>query len=422
MAVTAPLNLDRQEPTRLVRARRQALERFTATGFPGRRLESWRFTEHGLSADTPLNRAPDTPVAADRLPLPVSGDSHRLSFVNGRFAPGLSWLRNLPANALVASLGQALRTHPELVEAHLGQLPGLENQPFVDLNSAMWEDGAFVYLPAGTVLEAPLQLVYYASGTDTANYPRTLIVLGENTQATIVEDYLGEGAYLTCPVTEIDLAHNAILDYHALKHEADSARHLGAVRMRQAASSRLTGYFVSDSGLVSRSDLFTTLGPGAECALTGLTLVSEGQLGDYHVQMDHASAHASSKQLFKSVLEGRSRAVFDGIIKVHPQAQKSDASQQSRNLLLSPRAIADANPRLEILADDVKCSHGATIGFLDPEALFYLQSRGIGADEARALLVYAFANEAIEHMTLDLLRDRLEQRLSARLYPIALEG
>jgi Fe-S cluster assembly protein SufD len=407
----------RKESAGLAALRRTALERFLALGVPSSRWESWRFTDVSTLAKTRFSRAGDAPVDAARLPPPLGDTGQRLVFVNGRYSPGLSRVESLPKGVIVSSLEEALRTHPAVVEAYLGRLPGLEDHPFTALNTAFWEDGAFVCLPQGAMLEAPLQLVFFASGEQTVNYPRTLIVAEEASQVTIVEDYRGMGAYLSCPVTEIDAADGAVLEHYKVQEEDPRAWHLGGLRLRQGRDSQATLHLLSSSGLLVRTDVVARLdGEGANCTLNGLTLVAGGQLGDQHIRVEHTKPHGTSRQLFKGVLAGKSRTVFDGMIHVCKDAQKTDASQSNRNLLLSRRALANSNPRLEILTDDVKCSHGSTIGFLDPDALFYLRARGIGATQARALLVYAFANDIIERIRLMPLRERLEGLLAERLY------
>jgi Fe-S cluster assembly protein SufD len=411
----------RNEPQTMLERRRQALKRYESLGIPASRWEAWRFTDINALAQTSFSRSGNVPIEAALLPK-LEGHCHRLVFVNGRFVPSLSRLDAFPAKAMMASLGQALLTHPELVEAHLDCLPGLEEHPFVALNSAFWEDGAFVYLPKGVVLDYPLHLICYASGADTVNYPRVLIILEEASQATIVEDFRGDGQYLTCPLTEIELAAGAVLEHYKVQEESLQAWHLGGLRLRQDRDSRLQGQLLSNGGLLVRTDIFALLdGEGAECQLSGLTLVGEGQLGDQHLRVEHAKPHGTSRQLFKAVLQGKSRTVFDGLIHVHKNAQKTDASQTNRNLLLSKLALANSNPRLEILADDVKCSHGSSTGFLDQDALFYLRSRGIGEAEAHAMLVYAFANDIVERIRLNPLRQRLEELLAQRLNPDAVE-
>jgi len=409
-------NAGRREPDALYRQRQQALLRFEKLGLPTNRQEAWRFTDVSALNKVHFARAGDAPVDADALPA-LEGHVHRLVFINGRFARGLSRLQSLPDQALVASVGQALRTHPELIQAHLDQIPGLTDHPFAALNSAFWEDGAFVYLPRGVELAYPLHIVCYSSGAETMSYPRHLIVLEEGAQATVVEDYSGEKHCLHCPVTDIRLGADAGLTFHKIQDASAEDWHLGGLRLQQARASRFDSYHLSLGGPLTRTDVAASLdGPGAECLLTGLTLAGDGELGDQHLRIEHTSPQAHSRQLFKNVLTGKGRTVFDGMIHVRQDAQQTEAVQTNRNLLLSREALAHSNPRLEILADDVKCSHGSTTGFLEPDALFYLRSRGISLAEAQALLVFAFANDCIERIRLPALRERLENVLRRRLH------
>ncbi len=411
----AAFTADRREPDAIARLRREGLDRFASLGWPTRQQEAWRLADLGALAQIDLQRPADALVDAGVLPT-LDLPAHRLTFVNGRFAPGLSRLRELPGQALIASLGQALLTHPERIEPHLERLPGLSQHPFAALNTAFWEDGAFVYLPRTTVAETPLHLIFHATGDDIAVYPRLLLVLEDGAQATVVVEYRGKGRYLNAPVAELQLGAGAVLHYHQVQEEASQAFHLGGVRVRQGRDSQANLHLVSFGGQLARTDLDTLLdGEGASCVLNGLILANDRQMGDYHVRVEHAQPHGSSEQLFKSVLDGQARSVFDGMIHVRPHAQKTDARQSNRNLLLSKQARANANPRLEILADDVKCGHGSTTGFLNPDALFYLRARGIPAEQARTLLVHAFANDSLNRIQLTPLRERLASSLADRL-------
>ena len=405
----------RREPDIIARLRREGFDRFTSLGWPTRQQEAWRFTDLHALAQIDLQRPADALVDAGALPA-LDLPTHRLTFVNGRFAPGLSRLRELPDQALIASLGQALLTHPERIEPHLERLPGLSQHPFAALNTAFWEDGAFVYLSRATVVETPIHLIFHAAGDGIAVYPRLLLVLEDGAQATVVVEYRGEGRYLNAPVAELQLGAGALLHYHQVQEEASPAFHLGGIRVRQDRDSQANLHLVSFGGQLARTDLDTLLdGEGAGCMLNGLIVGRDAQVGDFHVRVEHAQPRGTSEQLFKSVLDGKARAVFDGMIHVRPHAQKTDARQTNRNLLLSKRAQANANPRLEILADDVKCGHGSTTGFLNPDALFYLRARGIPAEQARGLLVHAFANDSLNRIQLTPLRERLTGSLAARL-------
>ena len=413
---------NRREPDAIARLRREAFDRFETLGWPTRQQEAWRLTDLSALQTLALQPPADALVDAGTLPT-LDGPTHRLVFVNGRFAPGLSHVRELPDRALIASLGQALLTHSQLIESRLDRLPGLEQHPFAALNTAFWEDGAVVHLPRGTVIEEPIHLIFHAAGDDARLHPRLLLALEEGAQATVVVEYRGAGRSLNAPLAELDLGAGALLHYHQIQEEAPQAFHLGAIRVRQDRASEANLHLISVGGQLARTDLAVLLdGEGASCSLNGLTLARDQQYGDYHVRVEHAQPHGTSEQRFKSVLDGKARSVFDGMIYVCPGAQKTDARQTSRNLLLSRQAQAHSNPRLEILADDVKCGHGSTTGFLDPDAEFYLRARGIPAAQARALLVHAFANDNLNQIRLTPLRERLARLLADRLALDITEG
>jgi Fe-S cluster assembly protein SufD len=406
----------RREPDGIAKLRRTAFDRFDKLGLPTRQQEAWRLTDLSALQAITWQRPGDALVDAGTLPTLDKTPTHRLVFVNGRFAPGLSRLRDLPGKTLVASLGQALLTHPELIEPHLDRLPGLQQYPFAALNMAFWEDGAFIHLPQGTALETPIHLVFQTIGDHLAVHPRLLLVMAANTQATVVVEYGGQGGYLSGPVAELAVGEGAVLDYHQMQEEAAGAFHLGGLRVQQERASQARLHLISLGGQLARVDLEAVLdGEGASCQINGLTLARDQQFSDCHVRVEHAQPHGTSEQLFKSVLEDKANTVFDGMIHVRQHAQKTDARQTSRNLLLSKQAHAHANPRLEILADDVKCGHGSSTGFLDPDAEFYLRARGIPAAQARALLVHAFANDSLNRIHLTPLRERMARVLAGRL-------
>jgi len=406
----------RREPDAIAKLRRTAFDCFDKLGLPTRQQEAWRLTDLSALQAITWQRPGDAPVDAGTLPTLDKTPTHRLVFVNGRFTPSLSRLRELPGKALVASLGQALLTHPELIEPHLDRLPGLQQHPFAALNMAFWEDGAFIHLPHGMVSETPIHLVFHTTGDHLAAHPRLLLVMADNTQATVVVEYGGQGRYLNGPVAELAVGEGAVLDYHQIQEEAPGAFHLGGIRLRQERASQAHLHLISLGGQLARVDLEALLdGEGASCQINGLTLARDQQFSDCHVRVEHAQPHGTSEQVFKNVLEDKARTVFDGMIHVRQHAQKTDARQTSRNLLLSKQAHAHSNPRLEILADDVKCGHGSSTGFLDPDAEFYLRARGIPAAQARALLVHAFANDSLNRIRLTPLRERMARVLAGRL-------
>ncbi|MGF1528751.1 MAG: Fe-S cluster assembly protein SufD [Candidatus Competibacterales bacterium] len=415
------LALDQPEFVRALR--RAAWQRFETLGVPTRRHEMWRFTDIApVTGQAFAIKGDSVPVDANRLPPPPVEDAWRLVLVNGQFHPGLSHLDGLPEGVVIRPLGEAFKSHPSLVEAYLDQVPGLETQPFAALNGALFGDGAFVFVPRGRALERPLHLVHWTTGDQVASYPRHLMVVEETAEACVVEEHRGEGHYFTCPLTEIHVAQGGRATFYKIQQEAAAGHHLGSVATRNARDSHLQLHLFNFGGAINRTDATALLaGEGSHSGFNGLTLVRERELGDYHLKVVHAVPHCTSEQTFKNVLDDRGRTVFDGMINVEPHAQKTDAIQDSRNLLLSKLAQAHANPRLEILADDVRCTHGSSTGFLDAEGLFYLRTRGIPKAKAQAMLVYAFANEALEAVDLSPLKTRLKGLLAERLFPDGME-
>jgi Fe-S cluster assembly protein SufD len=328
------------------------------------------------------------------------------------------------------SLADAL-THDASVERELGRLVPIEMNGFVALNTAFFRDGAFISIPPGVAVPEPIHVVHYSSNgpRPSASHPRNLVILGEGSTATIVETYLGGGEHrsLTNAVTEVVLGEGAVLTHcksvSASVSGQNQAYHVGATSVRQERGSVYTSIsFTAGPGL-ARNDLRVTLQEErADCTLLGLYLPSGSEHVDNHTVIDHAAPHGTSRQLYKGILDGRGRAVFNGRIVVRPGAQQTDARQTNKNVLLSSDATIDTKPQLEILADDVKCSHGATVGQLDPEMLFYLKSRALSGDAARALLTYGFAADVIERVKPASLRDYLAGLLAGRLGAEAFVG
>ena len=385
----------RRSPLR--RLRRQALERFAALGFPTPKDEEWRFT----------NLAPLTKVAFE-----PGGPGGR---------PRLGGREALPDGVLVCGLEEALARHRHLVEPHLARYADYENHAFTALNTAFLCGGAFVYIPAGSVVEEPIYLPYF---TDAADRPlvwhrRGLIVAGAGSRARVVESYDGsEGVYFTNAVTEVAVAEGAALDYYRVQQEGKKAFHVATVQVRQDQGSSFTSHAVARGAALARTDLNVVLdAEGCECTLNGLYLAGGGQLVDNHTRIDHARPRCTSHELYKGILGGQARGVFKGKIHVHQGAQKTDAKQTSKTLLLSDDAVIDAQPELEIYADDVKCTHGASVGQLDEEQLYYLRTRGIGREAARRLLTYAFANDVLGRIRIDPLRAQLEKMLLVKEAP-----
>ncbi|MFQ5429603.1 MAG: Fe-S cluster assembly protein SufD, partial [Phycisphaerae bacterium] len=365
--------------------------------------------------------ARDRPGPKDLEPFRFGEDAaHLLVFVNGRYAADLSSVSRLPAGVVVCGLAEALRAGQPGLEEHLARHADFQDQAFTALNTAFMEDGALILIPGGTVLDRLVHLLFLstADGPAAVTHPRNLIVAGAGSQATIVETYaaLGDGVYFTNAVTEIVAHDNAVIDHYKVEREGGGAYHVATRQVHQYRDSVVTSHTVSLGGRLVRNDTNAMLdGPGCQCTLNGFYLLKDTQHVDNHLRVDHARPHCSSWEHFKGVLDDRSRAVFTGRIKVYEGAQKTDAKQSNMNLLLSKEALVDTKPQLEILADDVKCTHGATIGQIDPQAVFYLRSRGIPDAAARALLIYAFAGESIGQIRVAGLRDRLQDLVSERL-------
>lgn len=404
------------EPEALVALRLEGSRAFAASGVPSSKLEEWRFTSLSTLAATPHAAAGPATVAIDGWAL---ADSHRLVVVNGRVCEKLSSLDELPEGVTVTSLAASLGGGSDRAAFALGKGVDLEALPFAALNTASFVDGAFIHLARGVVVERPIHLLFVTSGGDAPIWcaPRTLISADPTAQATIVEHYVSaDGETLTLPVTELQLAPGSVVKHIRLQEESRRARHIALQTVRLGRDSRLESVALNVGGALSRTDISAELGaPGAHASLDGLYLVEDSQHTDTHLRVRHAAPHCTSHELYKGILDGKSRAVFNGRIMVDEGAQKTDAIQSNRNLLLSQGALVNSNPQLEILADDVRCTHGSTVGRLDEEAVFYLRSRGIDRATAESLLTYAFAAEVVGLVPVDEVRERIEQHLVARL-------
>ncbi len=417
--------IDGGEAPWLQKARRAAIERFRTAGFPTQKQEDWKHTDV-----RPITRIPfqlDGSAEATRLP----GDlieaftfgvlkCSQLVFVNGTFAPKLSYLRWLPEGVRVRSLGEVRQMRPRELEPLLGKLAPFDKNAFTALNAAFLQDGAFVHVPKGAVVEEPIHLLFVSTASDrpTVSYPRNVIVLEENSQATIIESYAGldKGVTLTNAVTEIDVGAGAILDHYKMQRESDAAFHVSSTAIHQGRGSTVTSNSISLGGGLVRNDVDTLFrDEGSELSLNGLYLLHGQQHCDNHTFIDHAKPNCTSRELFKGILDGKSQGIFYGKILVQKGAQKTNARQTNKNLLLSKESYADSTPALEILADDVKCSHGSTVGQLDENAVFYLRSRGIDEETARAMLTYAFASEIINSVKVASMRIKLDQLVLSRL-------
>jgi Fe-S cluster assembly protein SufD len=405
-------------PSWLQMLRQSAAERFSMLGFPTRRDEEFRFTNVSPIAEVPFRQASKAEGALESIAeFDYAGlAGTRLVFFNGHYAPEHSSTERLPNGVIVSTLDAAMTSDAVLIQTNLGQYARFQTQAFVALNTAALADGAFVSVPRNAVVEEPIHLLFVSSETahPTVSHPRTLILMGENSQATIIESYVGtpDTVYFTNAVTEIVCAENAVVDHYKVQRESKSAFHVATMQVQLAHGSNFASHSIGLGGRLVRNDANAVLGgEHGECTLNGVYLGNDRQLIDNHTMIDHAMPHCNSHEVYKGILDGHARGVFNGKIFVRPDAQKTDAKQTNQTLLLSPDAQINTKPQLEIYADDVRCTHGATIGQLSDDALFYLRARGIPEDDARALLTYAFAGDIVNRIKVEPIRAELDHAL-----------
>ena len=416
-------------PEWLKDTRRAAIARFGAVGFPTSRQEEWRFTSVAGLTEAPFVRAGAaggagplaTPAQVHALEI-CEAHRHLVVFVNGRHVPALSSVTGLPEGVIIGSLADALRAQPALVERHLGRYAGEAGSPFTALNTAFVDDGAFVYVPANVRMDEPIQLLFLshpvAGGAPTVSHPRTLVVVERLGRAAIVETYgsADGAAYWTNAVSEVVAGDGARVDVYRVQRDSRRAYHTAATHTHQGRDSTLTLHPVVFGAALSRHDIVARLaGENGHCTLNGLYILAGTQHADHHTTIDHATPHCESHEYFNGVLDEKSRGVFTGRIIVRPGAQRTDSKQTNNNLLLSEEARADSQPQLEIYADDVKCTHGATLGPIDQQAMFYLTSRGITRAEARSLVTYGFGAEIIDRMEIAPLQAQLDRLVRRRI-------
>ncbi len=396
----------------LERLREDARQRFSELGYPTTHDEDWRFTN--VAPITRTTFLPGKPADSGSID---TKSGYVACFYNGHYLPLAS---KLPTGIEIVSLAQALESELEAVESHLARYAKLDQAAFVALNTASFTDGAFVRIAKGVVVDAPIYLTFLSMPGDapTVSHPRTLLVAGANSQATIVETYLGGGdqTYFTNAVTEIVAGDGAVIDHYKLQLEDRKAFHVATTQVQLDRGTNFRSHSLSFGGRLVRNDVNAVLSEGCECTLNGLYLVNGEQHIDNHTCIDHAKPHAASHELYKGILDGKSTAVFNGKILVRKDAQKTDAKQTNKNLVLSEESVINTKPELQIHADDVRCTHGATIGQLDAEGIFYLQSRGIGKADARDMLILAFARDIVDRIKIEPLREQLENLLLEKLH------
>jgi Fe-S cluster assembly protein SufD len=409
-------------PVWLRKVREDSRRRFAANGYPTTRDEEWKFTNVAPIARTrfqPGEYRLNGPIIALAAKLTASIDAVPVVFINGRYCAELSNADDLPHGVKAGSLWEVLQQGEADVTKYFGRSAKGMQSAFADLNAAAFQDGAFISIAAGLVLEKPIHLVFLstADGEPSVSHPRNLVVIGAQTQASLIETYAGpeDDVYFTNAVTEIIAQENAVLDHHKIQREGIRAFHVANLSFQQAQNSTVVSHSFSFGGALVRNDVYIELSQGAEGTLNGLYIADGKQHVDNHTAIDHAKPHAASHELYKGILNGHASAVFNGKVIVRKDAQKTDAKQTNRNLLLSGDAVINTKPELQIYADDVRCTHGATIGQLEENALFYLRSRGIGLEDARRLLVHAFAREIIDRIKWQDVRGVLEEELDRRL-------
>ena len=406
-------------PSWLLPLRRAAIDRFAALGFPTPKNEDWHFTSVAPIAEGSFRAvAPARPVrleANDLEPFTFGRpDWIRLVFVNGIFDAALSSGVARPRGVRVTDLATALREQPDVIERHMGKVADFQRTAFTALNTAFMHAGAVIQFAPNLELDTPVHLVFASTpdAAGSASHVRTLIVVGHHAKATVIESYVSLGAakgYFTNAVTEAVLGDGSTLAHVKLQSESERAFHVGTLQAHQGRDSHLVSFSYAAGGELARTNIYTHLGgEGSGATLHGLYLLDGEQHVDQQTRIEHASPNTFSREVYKGILDGASHGVFNGQVYVRPEAQKTDGKQENNNLLLSPQARVDTKPQLEIFADDVKCTHGATVGRLDELALFYMKSRGIGAEQARKLLTYAFAAGVIEAVGVPEVRAELE--------------
>ena len=404
-----------QAPAWLRERRDQASRRFAEVGFPTTRQEDWRFTNVAPIADAKFPLAGGTFAKASSLVAGVKlPGALTLAIVNGQFAAGLSDLSAMPKGVRIAGLRDGARDGADGLEQHLGKVFNMDAHPFAALNTSHLDDGVAIFIAGGAVVETPIHIVTVTGGDDqpVTAHPRVLVVAGANSQARIAQTFIGapDSAYFNNAVAEIVVGEGANVEYYTDQRESERAFHIANIQAHVEAKGVFASHAFATGAKIQRHDIGIGLkGEGADCTMNGVYLADGERLMDTHTSLDHAMPHCTSHEIYKGILAGKARAVFNGRIIVRIDAQKTDAKQTNRALLLSDEATINSNPQLEIFADDVKCTHGAAVGQLDEEAMFYLQARGLTRAEARDMLLHAFAGEVLEGLKIPALREQIEK-------------
>ncbi len=403
------------EPQWLTPMRQTAMASFSALGFPTTALEDWHYTSLSSIATVPftVNGSTSSTTVADLTPYMINADWPTIVLLNGVYSPALSSLDALPTGVLVLDLATAWKTQPALVRQHFGTV-AVSEHAMTALNTSLMQDGVVIFVPKDLVTETPIHILHVAdaSAAASAKFPRTLIVAERSAKATVLESFVGlaDVTYFTNHVAEVVVGANATINHMKIQRESESATHVSTTEVHQARDSHYVNFSLAMGSKLSRTNVYTVLdGENCGATLNGLYLGKGAQHTDHQTRIEHAKPNCFSRELYKGVLDDASHAVFNGKVYVHPIAQKTDGKQSNHTLLLSPQARIDTKPQLEIFADDVKCTHGATVGRMDEAGLFYMKSRGVPAETARRLLTYAFAADVLETIENETVKLALEQ-------------
>jgi Fe-S cluster assembly protein SufD len=397
----------------LNKLRSEAFANFSETGFPSTSEEEWRYTNVSALEKKQFKLIVKHEVIDENLLKPYYlNDAWVVVFIDGHFSKQYSRLDNLDKGVELESIADILNTQAQKLEPYLGQAVSNHEHNFISFNTAWFNDGIFLKLASKQILTKPIQLLHFISTPDCLATTRHIIVTGEHSEAQIIETFVGENAYLTTTVNEVFLAENSDLTLSKLQSESTKAYHFGGSYIRQQPHSRFKHHNFSFGALLARNEVHTDLEKASECSLNGLYLGTKRQHIDNHTRINHNKSQGISREFYKGILDNRARGVFQGRVVVVEDAQKTDSEMNNRNLLLSNHAEVDTKPQLEIYADDVKCTHGVTIGQLDEKSIFYLQSRGLDVEAAKNILTLAFANEMIEKVSSKSLKELLSTQLT----------
>jgi Fe-S cluster assembly protein SufD len=414
-----------KQPSWVFPLRKAGIARFAELGFPTVNDEDWRFTNVAPIAKLPFQ--PVFEISRDGLTRETianfafgSMPGARLVFVDGHYVADLSMLGPEKPGIKLRNLAGALSTESAMLEKHLARYALGQDNAFTSLNAAFFQDGGFVHVSSGKVVEKPIHLLFISTGKETGatSHPRNLIIAEKGSQVTILESYvsIGDAAYFTNAVTEIVGAEDSVIEHIKFQDENANAFHIAAIHAELARNCNLAAHSIATGARLSRNNIRTSLaGEGVNAVLNGLYSTKLDQVADHHMVVEHAQPHCNSHEYYNGILDDRSKGVFHGRILVRQIAQKTDAKQTNKNLLLSEDATVDTKPQLEIYADDVKCTHGATIGQLNDEAIFYLRARGIGEETAKRMLIHAFAGEIIERIRYTPVREEMDKLIWERL-------